>query len=641
MADRPGPAGSSRGPSITSIPGMPMRGPGGGQAGGGHMQRFAPKVRPRNLRHAVGRIWAYFRGERARLGLIFFFILIDSTLSLAGPFLVGRGVDAIAALAKSAVPQTISLIGPIGPAAAGLVFAAVALLAAYLGAASLQGLEGLIMAGVSQRMVRNVRERLFDKMQRLPLAFYDVQPHGDLMSRLTNDVDAVSVTVSQSSVQLMAGVVVVAGTLAIMLSLNPLMALVSLVPVPLVFLLTSVISRRTRVSFKEQQDALGALNGHVEETVSGIQAVKAFGREPESMVSFRSINEDLRRAGTKAQIWTGFLMPMMNVIGNLAFAIVAVAGGVLAARGVISVGVIATFVIYSRMFTRPLNDIANTYNTLMSAVAGAERVFEVMDEAEEPADAPGALTLSSPRGDVEFRGVSFGYRPDVTVLHDVNFSAPAGSVTAIVGHTGAGKTTIVNLLSRFYEVSAGSILIDGIDIRRYSRRSLRSVFGVVLQDGWLFAGTVRDNILYGRPDATEEEVRRAAEISGADHAIRRLRHGYDTVLVESGANVSQGQRQLIAIARAVLARPALLILDEATSSVDARTELHIQEGMIGLMRGRTSFIIAHRLSTIRDADVVLVVDAGRIVERGTPKELRMKNGYFRKLYETQRGGVEI
>jgi len=596
--------------------------------------RLGIKVRPHNLRYAVARIWAYFRGERARLGLVFFFILIDSAFGMAGPYLIGRAVDAIAAMAGSSL-NTLQL-----PARA-LTMALFALLAAYLGGELLQTIEGWLMAGISQRMVRNVREGLFDKMQRLPLAFYDTRPHGDLMSRLTNDVDAVSVTVSQSAVQLMSGVVVVVGTLVIMLSLSPAMAFVSLLPVPLVFLLTSTIARRTRVLFKEQQDALGTLNGHVEETVSGIQAVKAFGRELEAGKHFGLINEQLRRVGTRAQIWTGFLMPMMNVISNIGFAFVAVTGGYLALRGFISVGLIATFVSYSRQFVRPLNDIANSYNTLMSAVAGAERVFEVLDEPEEQADAQRARQLTQPRGEVEFRDVSFGYRSDVPVLKDVSFQAPAGSVTAIVGKTGAGKTTIVNLLSHFYEVTSGSILIDGTDIREYSRSSLRRAFGVVLQDGWLFAGTVRENILYGRPDASETEILRAAELAGAAHAIERLPQGYETKLVESGANLSQGQRQLIAIARAVLAAPRLLVLDEATSSVDARTELHIQQGMMELMKGRTSFIIAHRLSTIRDADTVLVVDAGRIVERGSPEELVQRDGYFRRLSETQRRGIEI
>ncbi len=637
MADRraDGRPGAAPGPALSAVPGMPGRGPGFGPG-----MRGAPTIRPRNLRQTLGRTWAYFRGERPRLGLIAGCILLDSSLGMAGPWLIGRAVDAIAAMVRPSSPVA-SAFGTLELPLRALAMAAAALAAAYLGSTALQTVEGWIMAGVSQRMVRNVREGLFGKMQRLPLAFYDTRPHGDTMSRLTNDVDAVSVTVSQSAVQLMAAVVVVAGSVTIMFSLSPAMAVASMAPAPLVFLLTSTISKRTRLLFKEQQDALGALNGHIEETVTGIQAVKAFGREPQARQRFAAINEGLRQSGTRAQIWTGFLMPMMNVINNIGFAFVAATGGYLAASGLISVGLIASFISYSRQFMRPLNDIANSWNTLMSAVAGAERVFEVMDEREEPADRAGARELGEATGDVEFRDVSFGYRPDVPVLEGISFCAPAGSVTAIVGRTGAGKTTIVNLLARFYEVSAGAVLIDGRDIRDYTRSSLRHAFGVVLQDGWLFAGTVRENILYGRPGASEEEMRRAAEGAGAAPTIERLPGSYDTVLVESGANLSQGQRQLIAIARAVLAVPRLLVLDEATSSVDARTELHIQQGMIALMRGRTSFIIAHRLSTIRDADTVLVVDAGRIVERGSPEELVARDGYFRKLYETQRGGVEI
>lgn len=590
----------------------------------------APRVRPRDVRRSIARIWSYFGGERWRLVLILVLILVGVPMGMVGPYLVGRAVDAMAALASG------DLEGPLRS----LAFAALALLSAYVGSAVLGVFQGWLMAGVSQRMVRNVREGLFGKLQRLPLAFFDLRTHGDIMSRLSNDVDAVSVTVSQSSVHLMSSAVLVVGTLALMLAMNPILTLATLVPIPLVFLLTSTISRTTRKLFKEQQTALGALNGHVEETVSGIQAVKAFGREARSSERFAQINERLQAVGTRAQILAGFLMPMMNVIGNIGFATVAVTGGVLAARGLVSVGIIAAFVGYSRQFIRPLNEIANTYNTLMAAIAGAERVFEVLDEAEEPADTPDAVDLDRPRGEVEFREVSFGYRPDVPVLQKVSFRASVGSVTAIVGRTGAGKTTIVNLLARFYDATEGSVLVDGLDVRRYRRASLRRVFGVVLQDGWLFAGTVRENVLYGRPEATEGDMRRAAAVAGADHAIERLPAGYDTVLAESGANLSQGQRQLIAIARAVLASPTLLVLDEATSSVDARTELRVQLGMIELMRGRTSFIIAHRLSTIRDADTVLVVEAGRIVERGSPEELVSQDGYYRKLYETQQGGVE-
>ena len=639
MSDGKGSAGSREAaPPLGAVPGMPGRGPAG--FGGGPGMRGAAAVKPHNLGKALRRTWAYFKGQRGRIATVFGLILVDSTLAMAGPYLLGRGVDAISALDGTQKLVRSAFGTALAPLAA-LAMAGTALLAAYLGSAILQAVEGWIMAGVSQKMVRNIRAGMFEKMQRIPLGYFDMHPHGDIMSRLTNDADAVSVTVSQSAVQLMSGLVVVIGTLVIMIVLNPFMALASLVPVPLIFLLTSTITRNTRVLYKEQQDALGALDGHIEETVSGVQAVKAFGREPQARARFAIINEDLRRSGTNAQIWAGFLMPMMNVIGNLGFAAVAVAGGYMAVRGMISVGLIATFISYSRQFVRPLNDIANTYNTLMSAIAGAERVFEIVDEQEEPADRPGALSLEQPQGRVEFRDVSFGYRSDVPVIKEMSFEAPAGSATAIVGRTGAGKTTIVNLLTRFYEMSSGSILVDGIDIRDYTRASLRRVFGIVLQEGWLFAGTVRDNIRYARPDASEEDMLRAARLAGANHAIERLAQGYDTVLVESGANLSLGQRQLIAIARAVLAAPTLLVLDEATSSVDARTELRIQQGMIELMKGRTSFIIAHRLSTIRDADMVIVVDAGKIVERGSPEELIASNGYFRKLYDTQRGGVEI
>jgi ATP-binding cassette subfamily B multidrug efflux pump len=637
VAERPGQPAARTGPVMTAIPGAIGRGP--GMHGGGHGMHGAAKVRPRSARQAVARLWRYFRGERRGLGALLGLIIFDSGLGMAGPFLIGRAVDAIAGLAGGTGAMVSVLGAPRQPITA-LLFAGSALLAAYLGSAILQALEGWLMAGVSQRTVRGVREGLFGAMQRLPLSFFDTRSHGDVMSRLTNDVDAVSVTISQSAVQLLSSAVVVSGTLAIMVALNPLLAAVSLVPVPLVFLLTRGISRGTRKLFKQQQDALGALGGHIEETISGIHAVKAFGREPQSRERFATINEELRRAGTRAQVLAGFLMPMMNVFGNLGFAAVAVTGGFLAARGLITVGLIATFIAYSRQFVRPLNDIANSWNTFMAAVAGAERVFEVMDETPEPADDEHARDLRQPRGEVEFRDVSFAYRPDVPVLQGVSFRAPAGSVTAIVGRTGAGKTTIVNLLARFYEVSSGSILIDGIDIRGYARSSLRRAFGVVLQDGWLFAGSVRENIRYGRPDASEEEMRLAAAVAGASHAIERLPRGYDTVLAESGANLSQGERQLISIARAVLAAPTLLVLDEATSSVDARTELHIQQGLVGLMKGRTSFIIAHRLSTIRDADTVLVVEAGRIVERGSPEELAAGDGYYRKLSDTQRRGVE-
>ena len=412
--------------------------------------RGAPKVRPRNVRQTVARIWEYFGGERVRIVGVFGLVVVEAAFRILGPYLIGRAIDAMAALLGSGAADASALRG--------LQFPVLSLLAVYLGSGGATTLHGWVMAGVSQRMVRNVRRTLFAKLQRLPLSFFDLRTHGDLMSRVTNDVDAVSTTVSQSAVQLMSGVVVLTSTLTLMLILNPLLALAALVPVPLVILLAALITRVTRRLFKQRQQALGRLNGHVEETVTGIQAVKAFGREKMSVERFEKSNEQLRLAGTRAQILGGFLMPMMNVIGNLGFAAVAVVGGVMAARGTVSVGLIATFIGYSRQFARPLNEIANIYNTLMAAVAGAERVFDVLDEEEEPEDPPDALELTDPRGEVEFRNVSFGYRSDVPVLHGVSFHAAPGSVTAIVGRTGAGKTTIVNLLSRFYEVSELSLI---------------------------------------------------------------------------------------------------------------------------------------------------------------------------------------
>ena len=612
------------------LPGMPGRGPGPGHGLG------APKVRPQHAGRAVSRVWAHFGGERRRLLLVLALVLVAVPLGMAGPYLLGRAIDAIAA-----APGGMGAPGGASGGGPDLTTAVLTLLGAYAAGAALSTAQGWVMAGVSQRLVRNLRTSLFGKLQRLPLTFFDLNPHGEVMSRLTNDVDAVSVTVAESAVQLLSSAVLLIGTVTLMLSLNVKLTLVSLAPLPLVVLLTTTISRRTRRLFLEQQTTLGALNAHVEETVSGMAAVKAFGREAAVGHRFGELNDQLRRVGTRAQIITGFLMPMMNVIGNVGFAAVAVAGGVLATRGEITVGLIATFIAYARQLGRPLHEMAAIYNTLMAAVAGAERVFAVLDEGEEPADADDAVELRQPRGEVELRQVSFGYRPDVRVLQGICLQAPAGSVTAIVGRTGAGKTTIANLLARFYDPTEGAVLIDGIDARRYQRASLRRAFGVVLQDGWLFAGTVRDNIAYGRPDATDEEIRQAAALVGADRVIERLPAGYDTALAESGGNLSQGQRQLIAIARAVLTAPALLVLDEATSSVDARTELRIQQGMLKLRQGRTSFLIAHRLSTIRDADLVVVVEGGAIVERGSPDELRRRDGYYQRLYQTQQGGVAI
>jgi ATP-binding cassette, subfamily B, multidrug efflux pump len=599
----------------TAPPGPPPLRPGGAHHRG-------PVIKPRNFKATLKRLWDYFGKERNMLTLILLFILVDSIIMLMNPYLIGKAIDAMS-LRSGKVDFSF------------LEVMIVILAAAYLADAALTFLQGWLMAGVAQRIVKSLRDSLFEKLQKLPVSFFDSRTHGELMSRLSNDVDNVSNTISQSTTQLMSGVIVIAGSLIMMIILSPILTLASMITVPLVFLLTRTIAKRTSVLFKNQQQQLGKLNGHIEESISGIEVVKAFNHEDKVMEEFENVNTKLREVGLKAQIWSGFLMPIMNVINNLGFTVVAVVGGLLAVKGHITVGAIASFITYSRQFVRPLNDLANIFNILQSGVAGAERVFDIIDEEEEPVDSPTAVTLTNPRGHVVFENVSFGYRNDVSILKNISFEAEVGSSTALVGPTGAGKTTIVNLLTRFYDVTGGRILLDGRDIRDYTRDSLRRCFGFVLQDTYLFSGTIKENIKYGKPDATDEEVEQAAMMAGADLFIKRLPRQYETVLAENGGNLSQGERQLLAIARVMLAKPSLLILDEATSSIDTRTELHIQKALLALMRERTSFIIAHRLNTIRDADCIMVIDHGEIVETGSHEELMAKQAKYYQMFSSQ------
>ncbi|THF79578.1 ABC transporter ATP-binding protein [Cohnella fermenti] len=570
--------------------------------------------KPRNFQGTLRRLWSYIDKERRWLLIVFALILVDSAVTLSTPYLIGEAVDAI--LGKGQVDFGY------------LEIVLLAMFTAYAGDAGLTLLQGWMMAGISQRILHRLRSALFVKLHRLPLAFFDTRRHGEIMSRLSNDIDNVSTSVSQTTSQLMGGVISVIGSLIFMLVLSPLLTLASLITVPLVYLLAKSVSQRSRVLFKEQQVQLGMLNGHIEETITGIDVVKAFNREDASILAFEEANAKLRETSTKAQIVSGFLMPLLGVINNLGFAAVAIVGSVLAVHGHITVGVIASFIGYSRQFVRPLNDIANVFNVLQSGLAGAERVFEVIDETEEDKDAEGAVVLTNPRGDVRFDNVTFGYRADNPILKGVSFSVPAGSSVALVGPTGAGKTTIVNLLTRFYDVNGGRILLDGRILTDYTRDSLRSCFGIVLQDTYLFSGTIADNIKIGKPEATDEEVRKAAAAANADTFIRKLPGRYDTLLTENGSNISQGQRQLIAIARVVLASPSILILDEATSSIDTRTELHIQEALLRVMEGRTTFIIAHRLSTIQGADTIMVIDKGGIAEQGSHEQLVQAEGIY-------------
>ena len=502
--------------------------------------------------------------------------------------------------------------------------------------------QSLLLVNVAQHAVRIIRADLFQRLQKLPLRFFDSKTHGELMSRLSNDVDNVSNMLSNALTQVLSSIITVVVSLSMMLSLSWQLTIIACLTIPLSMLVLGRIAKYTGRLFKQQQAALGELNGVVEETITGAKVVKVFSREKYVMEDFQRSNEELTEVGTKATIFSSCIGPLMNVIGHISFALMAGIGGYLVVAGSVgSVGMIQSFLQYSRQFQMPINNLANQVTMLQSALAGAERVFEVMDTEPEPEDAPDALPLKSPKGHVEFEDVTFGYAPDVKILKDVSFEALPGQTIALVGPTGAGKTTIVNLLMRFYDIDSGVIRIDGEDIRHYKRQDLRDSLGMVLQDVYMFAGTVRDNIAYGKLDATDEEIVRAAKAANCHDFIMRLPNGYNTDLAEDAANLSQGQRQLLSIARAILANPAVLILDEATSSVDTRTEMNIQQAMIALMKGRTSFVIAHRLSTIRGADQILVIQDGRIVERGTHEQLLEKKGVYAGLLNSQYRGLEI
>ena len=506
----------------------------------------------------------------------------------------------------------------------------------YLAGTLLSLFQQLMLVRVAQHTVRVIRTDLFDKLQVLPLRYFDSTPHGQLMSRLTNDVDNVSSMLSNSITQILSAVITLVMCLYMMLRLSWQLTLVSCITIPVSLLIARTVTKRTRKLFKEQQACLGELNGIVEETVSGARVVKVFCREENVIHDFDEANEELTKAGVTASILSSAMGPLMNVVHNFAYALMSGIGGFLVVSGSVgSIGMIQSFLQYSRQFANPFNQIANLVTSIQSALAGAERVFEVMDVEPEPADAPNADPLAHPQGHVEFRNVTFGYDPARPILKNVSFEAKPGQTIALVGPTGAGKTTVVNLLMRFYDIDSGDIFIDGINIRDIQRRPLRLSLGMVLQDVYLFAGTIRANIAYGRPDATDEQIHRAAKLANCEEFIERLPQGYDTELAEAGANLSQGQRQLLSIARAILADPSVLILDEATSSVDTRTEMHIQQAMLTLMKGRTSFVIAHRLSTIRGADQILVINGGEIIERGTHEQLLAADGFYANLLKSQ------
>lgn len=613
-----------RKPSYGSGKYAPTR-PGGpprpGRGGRGPMGMMGPKEKAKDARGTLRRLWRYLGRQKWGLLLSFLLVIGSSLVSLISPFYIGRGIDAM-------------VHGPGAVDFGRLRSVIAAMLGIFAISASSSWLQNYVMVGISQRTVHDMRRDLFDKLQRLPLRFFDGHTHGEIMSRLANDVENVSNTLTSSTTQVFSSIISITGSLTAMILLSPLLTVVSLVTIPLGIVLTRLIITKTRQFFLDQQRELGNLNGYIEEMVTGHRVVKAFNREPETSACFRDINTRLRDVSIKAQVYSGIIPPLMNVMNNLSYALVAGAGGWLAVQSRITIGVIASFLNYSRQFARPINGLANQINMLQAAIAGAERVFEIMDEPDEMPDVPNAQ-MPEVQGDVCFDDVWFGYAPDVPVLKEITLHANPGQTIALVGPTGAGKTTVVNLLMRFYDVDAGSVAIDGRDVRNLKKDGLRKSLGMVLQDTYLFSGTVKENIRYGRLDATDEEVQAAAAMANADPFIQRLPEGYDTVLTSDGGNLSQGQRQLLTIARAILADPAILILDEATSSVDTRTEIHIQRAMLSLMEGRTTFVIAHRLSTIREADEILVINGGRIIERGTHDELLKARGFYFELHDTQ------
>ncbi len=615
------PAGNPAANQSGSRPAQQHTPPVMGRGGGGHMGLMMDKPkRADDTRGTLLKLWRYLAQHRLGLAATVVMVIFSTGLNLLWPYLMGVAIDGMIQ----------------GRGLGELARICAAMLLIFVLISLLSWLQMYIMAGVAQETVAEIRRDLFGRLQLLPLRIFDQRAHGELMSRLTNDVENINMVLSESVTQLISGVLTLAGVTVVMLWVNPLLAAVTLLTTPpLMILLLRYVVPRTRAGFRQQQATLGELNGWIEESVSGQRVIKAYGREQAAVTTFAAANQAFRRAATQAQIYSGFMGPLSNFVNNVGLALVAGAGGWLAVLGMATVGEIATFINYSRQFGRPINEIASLYNTIQGAIAGAERVFELMAEPSEFDAEKAGVKWPALRGDVVVDDVSFSYTEGTPVLKRISLHAQRGQTVALVGPTGAGKTTIVNLLMRFYEVDSGCISIDGIDIREIPKQELRRQLGIVLQDTYLFTGSVMENIRYGRLEASDEEVMAAAQLANADQFIHRLPQGYATLLSERGSNISQGQRQLLAIARAILADPAILVLDEATSSVDTRTEQHIQEAMLRLMTGRTSFVIAHRLSTIRDADQILVLRSGEIVERGRHDELLAQNGFYAQLYASQ------
>jgi ATP-binding cassette subfamily B multidrug efflux pump len=590
-----------------------------------------PVQKAKDFRGTLFRLLRYFGPQKYYLIAVLVAAILSTVFTIVGPKILGLAITKLFegfVLKIQHVPGATIDFAYIDRIL--LILAGLYLISSIFGYA-----QQFIMAGVAQKTVYQMRRQVDEKLARLPLRYYDSRTHGEILSRAVNDMDNISTTLQQNLTQLITSVVTVIGVIIMMLTISPLLTLVVVTTLPLSIVVTTVIAKRSQTYFARQQRVLGELNGHVEEMYNGHKIVKAFGGESKAIATFDERNDRLYEAGWRAQFVSGMIMPLMMSIGNVGYVFVAVIGGIMVTRNAIQLGDIQAFIQYSRQFTQPITQLAAITNSIQLTIASAERVFELLDEPEETPDSMPAAEILEPEGAVQFVHANFGYSADVPLIEDMNIDVKPGQTIAIVGPTGAGKTTLVNLLMRFYDLGSGQILVDGVDIREMRRGDLRRMFGMVLQDTWLFNGTIRENIAYGRENATEAEIVQAAVASQADHFIRTLPESYDTVLNQDATNLSQGQKQLLTIARAVLADPEVLILDEATSSVDTRTEILIQKAMRELMKGRTSFVIAHRLSTIRDADMILVMNHGRIIEQGTHEELLEQGGFYATLYNSQ------
>ncbi|GAB3567278.1 ABC transporter ATP-binding protein [Spelaeicoccus albus] len=634
------------------------------------MSHGAPPAKPVNFFASVARIFRLMKPDSLRIAIVAVMAIAAVALQVIAPKILGNATDtifngllgkmaasivgpdgtkaqAVTALRQGGHPKIADMLGASGAVPGqGIDFTQlgwilVGVLAIYVGAAFFNWAQGFITAGVVQRCMYRLRERVQAKLDTLPLKYFDKNTRGDVLSRVTNDIDNLSQTLNQAITQLLVSVLTVIGVLVMMFSISWLLALIALVAVPLAALATVLIAKRSQRQFAEQWKATGTLNGHIEEMFTGHEIVKAFGQQSRSLATFDGHNSQMYVASAKAQFLSGMMQPAMRFVSNLSYVAVAVAGGIRVANGQITIGGVQAFIQYSRQFTQPLAQLGSMANLLQSGVASAERVFQILDAEDQSPDPVPAAYPDVVRGDVEFEHVSFRYDKDTPLIEDLSLHARPGQTIAIVGPTGAGKTTLVNLLMRFYEIDSGSIMLDGVDTRSMSRDGLRANFGMVLQDAWLFGGTIRENLMYGAQDATEEQMIAAAEATYVDHFVRVLPDGYDTMLDENGAALSTGQRQLLTIARAFLADPAVLILDEATSSVDTRTELLIQHAMNRLRHSRTSFVIAHRLSTIRDAEAILVMQGGSIVETGRHNDLLEADGFYAELYNSQFAAPEV